>query len=151
MKIEERLKSNAPLTLSKKTYLNIIFSHQIITEKMNEILKTFDISIEQFNVLRILRGQKMVPVNMSVLQERMIAKTSNTSRLVDKLQYKELVHREVCQANRRKMEVVITQKGLELLEVVDQLVEDIEQKFQNNLTEEETVTLINLLTKYRNI
>jgi DNA-binding MarR family transcriptional regulator len=65
---------------------------------------------EQFNVLRILR-KKGNPANMSVIQERMIAKTSNTTRLVDKLLLKNFVTRKVCLENRRKIEVLITQKG----------------------------------------
>ncbi len=116
----------------------------------NEILKPFDLSPEQFNVLRILRGQKGKPANMSMIQERMIAKTSNTTRLVDKLLLKELVLREVCPNNRRKMEITITEKGLELLLQLDPLVEAHERAFSKNLTVEELEVLNELLEKFRN-
>src|SRR5690606_11342029 len=104
-----------------------MYSQNIITDKLTETLKPYDISIEQFNVLRILRGQKSNPVNMGFLQEQMIAKTSNTTRLVDKLLFKSLVDRQVCPENRRKVEVIITEKGLKFLEIVDKLVEETEE------------------------
>src|SRR5690606_19846011 len=105
------------------------------------------ISIEQFNVLRILRGQKGKPVNMGTIQERMIAKTSNTTRLVDKLVAKDLVVREVCEINRRKMEVTITDKGLKLLDILDELVESAEHSLTSKLSNEEQEQLIKLLEK----
>ena len=78
------------LDISKKTVLNILYTQNCISDQFYEILKPFDISAEQFNVLRILRGQKGSPANMCLIQERMLAKTSNTTRLVDKLLLKDL-------------------------------------------------------------
>ena len=96
MKIEDIIKSNNAIAIEKKTLLNIMYSQNVISEKFNEVLKPFDLSAEQFNVLRILRGQNGKAVNMCMIQERMIAKTSNTTRLVDKLLLKEFVTREIC-------------------------------------------------------
>ena len=127
-----------------------MYNQNVIGESFNEIVKAHDLSPEQYNVLRILRGQKGKPANMCVIQERMIAKTSNTTRLVDKLLLKELVTREVCPDNRRKMEVTITQKGLDLLKLLDPEVDNHEDKFCNNLTEKEQEMLNELLEKYRN-
>lgn len=138
------------MALEKKTLLNVMYTQNVISEKFNELLKPFDLSPEQFNVLRILRGQKGKPANMSMIQERMIAKTSNTTRLVDKLLLKELVLREVCPNNRRKMEITITEKGLELLLQLDPLVEAHEQSFSKNLTVAELELLNELLEKFRN-
>ena len=138
------------MALEKKTLLNVMYTQNVISEKFNELLKPFDLSPEQFNVLRILRGQKGKPANMSMIQERMIAKTSNTTRLVDKLLLKELVLREVCPINRRKMEITITEKGLELLLQLDPLVEAHERAFSKNLTVEELEVLNELLEKFRN-
>ena len=115
MEIEKITKSNIKLDDSKKIILNIIYTQNVITDKFNEIIKPYDLSSEQYNVLRILRGQKGSPANMSIIQERMLSKNSNTTRLIDKLLLKELVTREVCPNNRRKIEVLITNKGLELL------------------------------------
>ena len=150
MRIEEIIKPNTPMAMEKKTLLNVMYTQNVISEKFNEILKPFDLSPEQFNVLRILRGQKGKPANMSMIQERMIAKTSNTTRLVDKLLLKELVLREVCPINRRKMEITITEKGLQLLLQLDPLVEAHEQSFSKNLTVAELELLNELLEKFRN-
>ncbi|MEE1897193.1 MarR family transcriptional regulator [Flavobacterium rakeshii] len=150
MKIEEVIKATVPMSLPKKIILNIMYTQNVIGENFNEIVKAHDLSPEQYNVLRILRGQKGKPANMCVIQERMIAKTSNTTRLVDKLLLKELVTREVCPDNRRKMEVAITQKGLDLLKELDPVIDSHEEKFTKNLTVEEQETLNTLLEKYRN-
>ena len=151
MKIEDIIKSNSPIAIEKKTLLNVVHSQIVIAEKFNEVLKPFDLSPEQFNVLRILRGQKGKSTNMCNIQERMIAKTSNTTRLVDKLLLKNLVTREICPNNRRKMEVAITQKGLDILLELDPLVIQHEKLFASNLTTSELQTLNELLEKFRTI
>ena len=150
MKIEDEIKSTIPLDYSKKIILNIIYTQNVVLERFNEILKPYDLSSEQFNVLRILRGQKGNPANMCVIQERMLAKTSNTTRLVDKLLLKELVTRNVCPENRRKIEVIITQKGLDVLTELDPKVKEHENSFSKNLNPEELELLNELLEKYRN-
>lgn len=149
MKIEEVIKSAAPLSPAKRIVLNIMYTQNILGESFNEILKPFDLSPEQFNVLRILRGAKGKPANMCMIQERMIAKTSNTTRLVDKLLLKDLVTREVCPDNRRKMEVTITVKGLEVLKSLDPIVNSHEENYAGNLSESEQEQLVSLLEKYR--
>ena len=150
MTIEEIIKSNSPLPLQKKTVLNIMYTQNIMAEKFGEVLKPFDISAEQFNVLRILRGQKGNPANMSLIQERMLAKTSNTTRLVDKLLLKGLVTREICPENRRKMEVMITEKGLALLLELDPRVDQHEALYASTMSLQELQQLNDLLEKYRN-
>ena len=151
MTIEDIIKPTSPLALPKRTVLNILYTQNTISDKFSEILKPFDISSEQFNVLRILRGQKGKPANMFLIQERMLAKTSNTTRLVDKLLLKELVTRDVCPGNRRKMEVLITEKGLTVLAELDPLVNDHEQQLISNMTSEELEQLNYLLEKFRTI
>ena len=150
MKIEDVIKSGQ-MTLSKKVVMNVMYTHNVVAESVNEVMRTYDLSPEQFNVLRILRGQKGKPANMCVIQERMIAKTSNTTRLVDKLLLKGLVSRKVCDNNRRKMEIAITERGLDLLTDLDPAVEENEMKFANNLNTEELEQLNYLLEKYRTL
>ena len=150
MKIEEIIKSNIAMDDVKKIILNVMYTQNIIVDKFNEILKPYDLSGEQYNVLRILRGQKGNPANMCAIQERMLSKTSNTTRLVDKLLLKEFVTREVCPENRRKIEVLITQKGLDFLKELDPKVAEHEAFFSNNLNADEIITLNQLLEKYRN-
>lgn len=151
MRIEEIIKSSVAMDDSKKVILNLMYTQNVIADKFNEILKPHDLSSEQYNVLRILRGQKGCPANMCLIQERMIAKNSNTTRLIDKLLLKELVTREVCPDNRRKIEVQITRKGLDLLSELDPRVLEHEKEFSNNLSPEEIEQLNSLLEKYRTI
>jgi DNA-binding MarR family transcriptional regulator len=151
MKIEALIKSTIPLDKAKSAVLNIMFTQNLLSEKFNEVLKPFDLSAEQYNVLRILRGQKGKPSNMCIIQERMVAKTSNTTRLVDKLLLKEFVTREICPDNRRKMEVQITPKGLAILLALDDKVKEYETFFARNLTSHELEQLNLLLEKYRNL
>lgn len=126
-------------------------TQNVVAEKFYEVLKPYDLSGEQYNVLRILRGQKGKPANMCVIQERMVTKNSNTTRLIDKLLLKDLVTRNVCPNNRRKMEVLITDKGLALLEELEPVVLAHEQLFAQNLSKEEIIQLNNLLEKFRTL
>lgn len=151
MRIEEIIKSTVAMDDAKKVILNIMYTQNVISDKFNEIMKPYDLSGEQYNVLRILRGQKGNPANMCIIQERMIAKNSNTTRLIDKLLLKELVTREVCPDNRRKIEVLITQKGLDVLTELDPKVKEHEQIFAANLSQNELEQLNALLEKYRKI
>ena len=150
MKIEEEIKSTVVMDLAKKVLLNISFTRNVISDKFQELIKPYDLSGEQYNVLRILRGQKGKPANMSVIQQRMIAKNSNTTRLIDKLLLKEMVTRKECPANRRKIEILITQKGLDILNKLDPFIIEHENYFAEKLTNTELQQLNNLLEKYRN-
>ncbi|MFD1602628.1 MarR family winged helix-turn-helix transcriptional regulator [Flavobacterium artemisiae] len=149
MTIEEVIKSTVKMDNAKKVILNIMYTQNVIQDHFNELIKPYDLSGEQYNVLRILRGQKGKPANMCVIQERMLAKTSNTTRLVDKLLLKEFVTRNVCPDNRRKIEVLITQKGLDVLKELDPKVDAHENTFAENLKPDELVFLNQLLEKFR--
>jgi DNA-binding MarR family transcriptional regulator len=149
MKIEDEIKTTIPLDISKKVILNLLFTQNVIKEKFNEIRTPYDLSGEQYNVLRILRGQKGNPANMCLIQERMVAKSSNTTRLIDKLLIKDLVTRKVCPDNRRKIEVLITEKGLKMLDDLDPITTELEQTIANNLNPEELEHLNQLLEKLR--
>ncbi|MGJ5643380.1 MarR family winged helix-turn-helix transcriptional regulator [Formosa sp. S-31] len=147
--LEDILKSTKPIPLKRKTVLNINYSSIWTKDIVNCVLKSFDISNEQFNVLRILRGKKGSPANLQDIQDRMINKMSNTTRLVDKLIAKGYVERFVCEKNRRKVEIFITQDGLKLLKEIDPVLEQTEADITANLSAEEMETLNFLLTKLR--
>lgn len=149
MKVEEILKTNSPLPVEKKLVINLVLSNNLANSLMSESLKTFDISIPQFNVLRILRGQKGKPANLNTIQDRMVNQMSNTSRLIDKLLEKDLVNRTICEENRRKIEVFITPTGMDLLKKIDPVVADTEQRITQNLTTKEIENLNQLLEKLR--
>lgn len=149
MRIEDEIKSTVALSIAKKVILNLAFTKNFVGDKFNEILKPFEISGEQYNVLRILRGQKGKPINMQDIQDRMVTKNSNTTRLIDKLLLKKMVERNVCPENRRKIEILITQTGLDTLRELDPLIENHENGITSNLTNPELEQLNNLLEKIR--
>ena len=149
MKVEEILKTDQSLPESKRLAINIMMVSHLLSERIAEALKPFEISAQQFNVLRILRGQKGKPANLSTIQERMIQKMSNTTRLVDKLITKNYCERIVCPSNRRKVEITITGDGLEILKKLDKEIDTVEKDFSKKLNEEEIESLNNYLHEIR--
>ena len=133
--------------LAKNTVVGILKAGSKVEEHIGEVLKTFDISLQQFNVLRILRGRKGIPANLQTIQKRMIHKMSNTTRLVDKLILKKLVVRKLCKENRRKIEITITDKGLDVLSNLDNKIQKTEATILKPLNLEEQKTLRNLINK----
>jgi len=134
---------------ARRVILSLLMTANQLNDEVAETLKPFGLSIPQFNVLRILRGQKGKPANLSTIQDRMVSKMSNTTRLVDKLITKGLVERITCEKNRRKVEITITDRGLELLAEIDPVVLISEETSTNNLSASEIETLTILLEKLR--
>ena len=134
-------------TQSKTLVITLIKSNSKIGESLAKSLKPYKISLQQFNVLRILRGQKGLAANLSTGQERMVNPKSNTTRIIDKLIDKNYVKRNICEINRRKIELFITAEGLEMLSVIDSVVEKSEDRITQNLSENEKEKLISLLKK----
>ena len=149
MTIEEAIKSTRPMEIRNKTLINLMYTSRHLEQRFTHI-KSFDLTMQQYNVLRILRGQKGNPANLSTIQERMIDKSSNTTRLIDKLLAKDLVSRQVCPTNRRKIEVFITTKGLDLLAAIDPVLQDSNNAATKQLSETEMEQLNFLLDKLRN-
>ena len=149
MKIEKLLKTSSNLPLSKKVVVNILYTYVIVNGKLNDVLKPYDISIQQFNVLRILRGQNGKPASLSAVQERMINNMSNTTRLIDKLIKKRYVEKEINQTNKRKIDIIITNQGTDFLKEIDNLIDSTEKDIVNSLSKDETLELIRLLGKLR--
>lgn len=150
MSLEQEIKQTKPFKSNyEKTLVNIMFTNNWIHFKQNKYLKKFDISIQQYNVLRILNGQKDKPITINEIIDRMLDKMSNASRLVDKLFAKEYVSREQKPGNRRACDVKITQKGISFLEDVTKSIKGIE-KDMGSLSETEYEDLNRLLDKIRN-
>lgn len=147
--LEDILKTSKTLPLSRKTIINVFLSNTWFKEEMSSVLKPFDLSLEQFNVLRILRGQHGNPLNLQDIQDRMVNKMSNTTRLIDKLLLKGFVERNTCEKNRRKIEIFITDDGLKTLSVLDPLIDTIEEQMTSNLSHPELEQLNHLLTKLK--
>ncbi|MCW5520728.1 MarR family transcriptional regulator [Aureitalea sp. L0-47] len=149
MDIETAIKTIHKMAISTKTVINVMYTSRYIEEAVNTVLKPYDLTIPQYNVLRILRGQKGKPANLSTIQERMVDRNSNTTRLVDKLIRKGWVKRSVCETNRRKVEIIITQRGLDVLKELDPITEDNNSMILKNLSEDQLVLLNQLLDTLR--
>ena len=130
---------------SKNAIISILQASAFISDVLLKGLKPHDISEQQFNVLRILRGQKGIAANLSTVQERMVHKMSNTTRLIDKLIQKKLVKRNVCIENRRKIELFITEDGLDFLKKIDPITDEIEKKILSNISSQDLNSLISIL------
>ena len=104
----------------QKAVLNIIYTYHWLTEKIKNILSAEDITQQQFNILRILRGSDPQPLSTLTIRERMLDKMSDTSRIVDRLVLKGLVDKKVCPTDKRLVDVNITREGKKLLERIDQ-------------------------------
>ena len=148
MNVEERIKTDKKLPLKSRTLIHLSLVEAMINEVFTHQLKPFGISLQQFNVLRILRGQKGKPANLSTLNERMVTKMSNTTRLVDKLIQKEYVDRVICKSNRRKVEISITPKGEEALMKIDKVMTQAEEQLLKDFTNNDLETLNALLDKF---
>lgn len=149
MDINKLLKTEKQLPIAKNVVVNVLFTYGIVNNALNEALKPFDISIQQFNVLRILRGQKGKPASLATVQERMINKMSNTTRLIDKLIKKDYVNKQKKETNKRKVDITITKKGLDFLDSIDKLIDNTEQEMTKSLNKNEAQELIRLLGKLR--
>lgn len=148
MNVEEIIKTSKKLPLEARTLIHLSLVCNKINESLGYALKPFDVSLQQFNVLRILRGQKGQPANLSTINERMVTKMSNTTRLVDKLISKGLVIRHVCETNRRKVEILITEKGMAELDKMDKAKMETENEVLANLNATELEQLNHLLDKF---
>lgn len=146
--LEEAIKQKEFKDPYNKLVVNLLYTHSYLVSAQNGILKPFDLSPEQYNVLRILRGQNGVPTTVSSIQERMLNKMSNASRLVDKLKAKLLIERRECPSDRRQVDIVITEKGLQILTDLQVYMEGFNNQVIN-LSEEEVVLMNTLLDKLR--
>lgn len=141
-------KSNE-LNLPDFTIANILQTGNWMNEKLSDHLKQYALSIQQFQVLRSLRVLKGEPADLLTLQNQMVSKNSNTTRLVEKLRLKGLITRVQNEENRRKVEIRITEDGLNLLNEIDVVHADFENDVIKNLTNTELNTLNTLLEKLR--
>ena len=147
-KIEDAIQQKEFKNPFNKAVVNLLFTHSYLVTAQNSMLKPHDLSPEQYNVLRILRGQNGVPTTVSSIQDRMLNKMSNASRLVEKLKTKDLVRRDECPTDRRQVDILITEKGLQLLAVLEKQVDESHKSFLH-LSEEEVTQLNDLLDKLR--
>jgi DNA-binding MarR family transcriptional regulator len=119
MSLEREIKQDKFYNEFQKASINILFTGSWLYNLNAAYLKKFGITPEQFNVLRILRGSAPKPMMLADITARMIDKNSNCTRLVEKLRQKGFVNREICENNRRQVDISITEKGLQVLKRID--------------------------------
>jgi DNA-binding MarR family transcriptional regulator len=149
MKLEDEIKQKGFKTPYHRMMVNVMFTGNWIQKDLACQLRKFDLSLQQHNVLSILKGQYPNPCTLGLIQERMLDRESNATRLIDKLMEKGLVSRCQCAENRRKVDIVITEAGLQVLEQTASVFNHIQEKY-STLTPEEATQLGNLLDKLRN-
>ena len=148
MKIEQAIQQKKFRSEQHKAHINVLYTAAWLSLQMTRMLKPYGITSQQFNILRILKGLYPDPATIKLLTSRMIDKTSNTSRLVDKLLAKGLLDRIECSQDRRRVDIRITDKGLELINTASEKLNLLEEgMFQ--LEELEATELNRLLDKMR--
>ncbi len=148
MSLDEDIRQSSWKSEFSKVVVNLLFTSNWVNERQFRLFKPFDLTLPQYNVLRILRGQYPNPCTVNLIIERMLDRMSNASRIVDKLEKKGLVIRSQCKDDRRAVDVTISAKGLDLLSQIDESLESWEGNIRN-LSDEECAQLNSLLDKFR--
>jgi len=149
MKLEDAIKQTAFKSEEERLVINLVYTSGWLSSEQNRFFKRFGVSSQQYNVLRILRGQFPNPASVGLIQERMLDKMSNASRLIEKLKQKKLIKRSECSKDRRQVDVLITKDGLKLLEDIDKLNGEM-HGICDTLNQTEKKKLNELLDKLRN-
>ncbi|MFN8242482.1 MAG: MarR family transcriptional regulator [Ferruginibacter sp.] len=147
MSIEQDINQKKFRNEYQKVTINLIYTYNWITEQSKSIFEKADITSQQFNILRILRGAG-TPLSTLQIRQRMLDKMSDTSRIVDRLILKGLVKKNICKTDKRLVDVSITDKGRKLLEKLDKHDAEMDA-ITGNLSEAEAKTLNKLLDKIR--
>ena len=133
--------------INRDVVVKIMKGGNVFAEHIGNTLQPYGLSLQQFNVLRILRGRNGAAASLESVTGDMIHRMSNTSRIVDKLLEKGLVERVVCPENRRKVNIFITQRGLKLLKKIDRVIDQTEETLTASLSKQEMDQLLQLLNK----
>lgn len=148
MRLEDEIKQKEFKNEYAKSLVNLIYTFNWVDAHTRDFLKKFSITPQQFNILRILRGQQPNPATINLLKDRMLDKMCDASRMVERLKTKNFVERQVCEKDRRAVDIMITKKGLDLLAKIDKEMPDYE-KIMQNLSPNEVKQLNQLLDKLR--
>lgn len=148
MRLEDEISQKKFKSDYHKALVNVIFTNNWIMSVQSDLFKKHGLTTQQYNILRILRGQYPTPASIKTIRARMLDKMSDASRIVEKLRVKGWVVREVSESDRRNVDVVISPKGLEMLEKMDPYMEQVMDSLKN-LDETEIQQLNHLLDKLR--
>lgn len=150
MSIEKEINQLKPFKNNYlKAYVNVMYTASWINKRQSDAIKKYDISIQQYNILRILKGLSGEPATVKLLTARMIDKTSNASRLVDKLLSKNYVQRIENSLDRRRVDIFLTEAGDKVLELASIELDTLLLNQVQELSLEEAGLLSELLDKFR--
>jgi len=148
MRIEEEINQTKPFKSEfHRTTINLIFTSNWLSSRLKILLKPHDVTMQQFNVLKILKGASK-PISTSCIRGRMVERMADTSRLVERLCSKGWVNREACCSDKRLVDITISQKGLDVINEIEENV-DVSAIIDSNLKPEEAKLLSDLLDKLR--
>jgi DNA-binding MarR family transcriptional regulator len=149
MEIEKAIKQPKFSDVYQKLVVNLLFTSNWLRDAQNSLMKQYDILPQHYNVLRILKGKHPNASSPGDIKEVMIDKGNDVTRLLDKLVSKGLVKRSLCEENRRKMDVYITEEGLKLLQDIEKPLQDYLAEIKKRVTEQEAETMSALLDQMR--
>lgn len=148
MGLSEEIKQKNFQSERQKALINILYTNNYAINEINVYLKEINITRQQYNVLRILRGQHPNPASVNLIKERMLDKMSDASRIVARLESKKLINRATSSQDRRAVEIEISDEGLDVLADIDRKTDGFEH-IMGNISEEESKLLNELLDKVR--
>jgi DNA-binding MarR family transcriptional regulator len=149
MEIEMAIKQSKFNDVHQKLVVNLLFTSNWLRDAQNSLMKQYDILPQHYNILRILNGKHPNASCPGDIKEVMIDKGTDVTRLLDKLVHKGLVKRNLCEENRRKMDIYITEEGLKLLENIESPLQDHLKEIKNRVSEKEAELMSTLLDKIR--
>lgn len=148
MRLEDETKTRQFKSEQNRLTVNIIYTYNWLMARNNKMFEKFGLTLQQFNILRIMRGQYPASCTIQLLKERMMDKQPDVSRLLDRLHQKELIERKVSDNDRRRLDIRISQRGLDLLQQLDPEIKAMESTL-DSLTEGELKLINNLLDRLR--
>ena len=151
MSLEQSISQSKFDSEQDKLMINVIYSANLLNLITSRLFKPYDLSPQQYNVLRILRGQKGKSIALMVIEHRMLDKSSNVSRLVDKLISKDLVNRSVSSKDRRRIEIIITSRGKSVLKEIDVILADMNSKIKAIISDDNAKQTNRILDQLREI
>lgn len=150
MNIEQAIRQERFSDAIEKAVVNIIYTSNWLRDVQNTILKQHDLLVQHYNALRIIKGRYPAAISPGEIKEVMLDKANDLTRLLDKLTEKGLVKRTVCEENRRKVDIVMTPKGVKFLEKLQSELSGLKIDVKQRITDKEAIQLSNLLDKLRN-
>ena len=151
MSLEQSISQSKFDSEQEKLMINVIYSANLLNLITSRLFKPYELSPQQYNVLRILRGQKGESIALMDIEHRMLDKSSNVSRLVDKLISKDLINRSISSKDRRRIEIVITSRGVSVLKEIDVILSEMNSKIKDIISDDNAKQTNRILDQLREI